>query len=403
MSLRKHAWWACAACWNVASPPARFLVSATANSAESSALLALHDFCGWSLGWSRSIDACEGGALGFGWDGIECDASDQHIEKVELQDRPELACDLTGLDDVADFNPAVLTRLISFTALGTMLRGQLPQSLGDLPSLTVLNLDDNLLEGDVTNYTFASPTLATLRLNRNLLSGEIPGDLAGKQQLVELDLSHNQLHGDIVSKLSAAAALVFVDLSNNSFTGALPVFGTESHLATLKVSHNRFSGRIPNTIGSFGSDGNGLVVLHAAGNQLTGTLPSAIGLLSSLEELDVSDNLLTGRLPALHTLPAISAANAVMLGGNVFACPVPTTAEVYDSAVCECSAGAAGAKGAYDGELWDASACRDSVGTLETACAGLSRFTCAVCAAGYFSAAVWASACDECDTGCVRA
>ena len=377
-------------------------VAATANTAESSALLGLHDFCGWSLGWSSAVDACEGGPLGFGWDGIECDASDHHVEKVELQER-NLACNLTGLDNVATFDPSVFTRLISFTILGAQLFGQLPESFCKLPSLTMLNLDDNDLEADLTNYSFASSTLATLRMNRNRLYGKIPNSLAGHQHLVELDLSFNNLTGDIVSKLSSSAALVFVDLSSNGFSGELPIFGTESHLAALKVSDNSFSGTIPDSIGAFGSEGNGLIVLHINGNQLTGTLPQAISSLAKLEEIDVSNNLLSGHLPALHTMSTLvsGGSSSVRLGGgNVFACPVPSASPIYDSAVCTCAAGSYGTKGAFDGVQWNATTCRDGVNqSILAACVDLGRFSCASCAPGTFSASAWSQTCEQCASG----
>ena len=381
--------------------PTTVLVNALANADESAALIALHDYCGWNLGWSAAEDACEGGPRGFGWDGIECDASDHHIEKVELQDRRELACNMTGVDDLLPaFNPAILTRLISFTIMGAGLYGNLPMSFCSFPSLTLLNLDNNGLEANFSNYSFASPTLATLRMNRNQLYGQIPASLVNNQHLVELDLSYNDLDGDIVSKLNANAALVFVDLSGNRFSGALPVFGTETHLAALKVSHNNFTGSIPSSIGSFGVEGNGLVVLHINGNQLTGTLPQAISGLSTLEEFDVADNRLTGLLPALHTMAAIE---QVELGGsNLFACPVPSADAIYDSATCECEPGFVGAQGTYDGALWNATACRAGNGSITSACSSLSRFNCRECHAGQFSAVAWSPVCSECDAGFVR-
>ena len=376
------------------------LSEAAVVSEEASSLVALHDFCGWSLGWATNVDACEGGPLGFGWDGVECDSSDHHIEKVELEDR-ELPCNLTGLDDLELFDPTVMTRLISFSILGCGLFGSLPLAFGALPSLTLFNLDNNAIEADLSNYTFASPTLATLRMNRNRFFGEVPS-MVHNEHLVELDLSYNQLSGDIVSKLSSNSALVYVDLSGNDFTGQLPVFGTESHLATLKVSNNNFTGSIPNSIGAFGSSGNGLVLLHVNGNQLSGTLPQAISDLLNLEEFDVSDNSLSGYLPDLHEMSSISD-SAVQLQGNTFLCPVPSTDLIYDSATCVCGPGSIGDQGAFDGSAWDPDTCRLDNGSLASACLSLSRFNCLQCSGGYFSTAAWSSECSACGFGFFQA
>ena len=372
---------------------------ASVDSSEAATLVALHNFCGWDLGWSIGIDACEGGTLGFGWDGIECDSTDRHIEKVELFSR-DLPCNLTGLDDFSAFDPSVLTRLMSFTILGSRLSGSLPDAFGALPSLTSLNLDNNALEGSLTNYSFVSPTLATLRMNRNQLSGQLPTSLAANSHLVELDLAYNNLAGPIVSRLSTSAALVYVDLSYNDFDSNLPEFGTQSHLSTLKISGNSFSGTIPEAIGSFGIEGSGLLILHVGGNQLTGTLPQTIRSLTTLQDFDVSDNLLSGHLPALHTMPFAQSEQAnIDLSDNKFACPMPSTSAVYDTAQCTCEPGSTGVRGSLDGTDWNATKCRESDGSISVACMSLTRFTCTACSEGQFSNISWSSACRECSPG----
>ncbi|XP_039174342.1 receptor-like protein 9DC3 [Eucalyptus grandis] len=73
----------------------------------------------------------------------------------------------------------------------------IPDFIGDLKSLVLLNLSNNILT------CFIPPSLANLRvlesldLSRNKLSGEIPQQLAQLTFLSSFDVSHNQLFGSI--------------------------------------------------------------------------------------------------------------------------------------------------------------------------------------------------------------
>ena len=78
------------------------------------------------------------------------------------------------------------------------LNGTLPESLGSLESLQVLNLAWNELEGPIPE-SFASLTkLKRLLLNMNNLNGTIPLQLGGRSQLQleRVNLAANSFEGD---------------------------------------------------------------------------------------------------------------------------------------------------------------------------------------------------------------
>ena len=77
------------------------------------------------------------------------------------------------------------------------LNGTLPESLGSLESLRVLNLSWNDLEGPIPESFARLYKLEHLLLNMNNLTGSIPVDL-GKQQarLEQVNLAGNLFEGE---------------------------------------------------------------------------------------------------------------------------------------------------------------------------------------------------------------
>lgn len=94
-----------------------------------------------------------------------------------------------------------------------------------------------------------------------------------------------------------------LSLPANNLFGSLPAaLGSLSSLQTLDLSGNRLSGSVPAELGSLAS----LTNLDMSSNQLSGDLPAALSNLSSLTSLDISYNRLnasdTGLLAFLNTL-----------------------------------------------------------------------------------------------------
>lgn len=98
----------------------------------------------------------------------------------------------------------------------------------------------------------------------------------------------------------AAASAGRIDLSGKG----LEAFPTEvlgrTDAVELDISDNRLTGAMPAEIRRLSR----LKALDASGNRMTG-VPAEIGQLSELETLDLSDNLLTGLPHELGTLPKL--------------------------------------------------------------------------------------------------
>ncbi|KAL1542112.1 receptor-like protein 43 [Salvia divinorum] len=67
---------------------------------------------------------------------------------------------------------------------------------------------------------------------------------------------------------------------------------------TIDLSGNKFSGKIPDSIGNL----NSLKYLNLSHNSLTGHIPSSLGSVKALESLDLSSNRLNGEIPRKLTM-----------------------------------------------------------------------------------------------------
>lgn len=169
------------------------------------------------------------------------------------------------------------------------LSGTIPDTLGTLSSLEVLNLGENKLTGAIPAALGDLASLKTLDLGTNELAGAIPSALTGLDSLTALDLSENKLTS-IPSGMDNMSALRWLWLNDNEFTGAIPSGIVDiSPLSGVDLSDNGFTGSIP----AF----DGLDILRLANNSLTGTIPAALGSMTSLYDLQLHGNSLTGTIP----------------------------------------------------------------------------------------------------------
>lgn len=99
----------------------------------------------------------------------------------------------------------------------------------------------------MTVYTFKSNgSMIFLDLSYNGLTGTIPETLGYMAYLQVLNVGHNELTGTIPESFSYLKSIGALDLSNNHLTGPIPgVLGTLNFLADFDVSNNNLSGPIP--------------------------------------------------------------------------------------------------------------------------------------------------------------
>ena len=174
------------------------------------------------------------------------------------------------------------------------LTGPLPPELGNLGSLTVLELGSNALSGSIPPQLGDLVNLRRLDLGRNALSGRIPPQLGNLASLGNLRLDNNDLTGSIPPELGTLAQLTSLQLGNNSLGGQIPPeLGALANLRNLRLMFNNLTGSIPPELG----DLSNLAQMWLAGNNLSGSIPRGIGDLANLESLRVDFNSLAGPIP----------------------------------------------------------------------------------------------------------
>lgn len=101
---------------------------------------------------------------------------------------------------------------------------------------------------DFTQNPEKDPELSVtmLNLSNNNLVGEIPKEIGMLDDLMMLKLSGNHLRGSVPEELSSISKLLELDLSNNELSGTLPSFLFNKLLTTrtLKLNNNDFEGYI---------------------------------------------------------------------------------------------------------------------------------------------------------------
>lgn len=204
------------------------------------------------------------------------------------------------------------------------LQGVIP--FQNLKNLTVLHLQNNLLEGNITSIT-TFPALEDLDLTNNRLSGSIPqairstslkrnfllaqNELTGSipdkigelNMVTRIDFSSNKLSGSIPEAISNCISLIKLNVASNSLTGKFSVRdGSLPNLTQLNVSHNILQGSLPTLEHLIN-----LKVFDGSFNNFSGAVPSSFVNFTSLLYLNVSSNRLSGELPLIISHDSVTA------------------------------------------------------------------------------------------------
>ncbi|KAI3757325.1 hypothetical protein L6452_04860 [Arctium lappa] len=194
-------------------------------------------------------------------------------------------------------------RITAITLASMGLTGPLISDIGRLTELQILDLSYNKgLAGSLTTAIGNLKKLTNLILVDCGFSGTLPDTLGNLENLVYLSLNSNGFSGLIPPSIGNIKKLYWLDLADNNLTGRIPVSNgrTTSGLDMLinakhfHFGRNRLTGVIPARLFSANMT---LIHLLFESNQLTGTIPTTVGLVKSLQTVRLDRNLLTGNVP----------------------------------------------------------------------------------------------------------
>ncbi|KAI9221912.1 hypothetical protein BC828DRAFT_379801 [Blastocladiella britannica] len=116
---------------------------------------------------------------------------------------------------------------------------------------------------------------------------------------------------------NADGAVVRLWLSDTQLTGTIPgALGNLTSLQELWLFNNRLTGTIPDL-----QKLANIQVMRLYNNLLSGPIPASLGALTTLDSLDLSGNQLTGAIPdALGKLPSLT---SLFLQNNTLTGPIP--------------------------------------------------------------------------------
>ncbi|GMI76904.1 hypothetical protein like AT4G37250 [Hibiscus trionum] len=117
----------------------------------------------------------------------------------------------------------------------------------------------------------------------------------------------------------AYARVTALSLPGSQLLGSIPSdLGMIQYLQNLDLSNNSFNGSLPLSI----FNATQLRSLDLSNNSISGSIPETIGRLQNLQFLNISDNALTGALPA--TLATVQNLTVVSLKNNYLSGKLPT-------------------------------------------------------------------------------
>ncbi|XP_072978642.1 receptor kinase-like protein Xa21 isoform X2 [Typha angustifolia] len=216
------------------------------------------------------------------------------------------------------------TSLEFFDLSYNQFEGSIPVGIGNLVNVNLLIFSGNFLTGAIPASLARLEMLQWLYLDQNNLSREIPSSFGNLTRLSELDLSFNALSGNIPSSF-AQCSLEQLSLGNNKLTGVVPkdIFLISTLSMYLGFPHNLLSGPIPSEVGSL----KNLRQLDVRENNFSGQIPALLGECQVMEYLYLDGNLLQGPIPS--QLSQLRGLLELDLSRNNLSGPIPEFLETF--------------------------------------------------------------------------
>nr|XP_048330833.1 receptor-like protein 19 [Ziziphus jujuba var. spinosa] len=289
---------------------------------ENSALMQFKD----SFSIQKSASLCEPKVLQWkshgvtssnccSWDGVQCDGKTGHVIGLDLSS----SCLSGSINSTSTLFNLVHLQSLNLAAYEPHLSqpfwlcflGQIPLEISYLFKLSHLDLSFNYDEiAKKKLLKLQSPNVSTLL--QNLTSLEV------------LDLSEIEMSSmvpDFLVNFTSFTSQILYDCglqgSNGNLKGYFPKFNHRSPLKELRLGGSGFSGSLPSSIQML--DSLDMLAIHDC--NFSGRIPSSLGKLTNLTYVNLGENNFNGRIPSsLQNLMKLTFLN---ISSNQISGPLP--------------------------------------------------------------------------------
>ncbi|KAF5460878.1 hypothetical protein F2P56_020717 [Juglans regia] len=196
---------------------------------------------------------------------------------------------------------ANITTLRSLTVTFNQLFGNLPPELGSMSSLEKLSLSSNYFTGEIPPSFANLISLTDFMISDNQFSGQIPSYIQNWKNLTNLYIQASGLKGPIppLDLLGKLTDLRISDLNGSDHDVTFPLKNISVPQWQILILRNcNLTGPLPDQIFLPSNGTTEFQTLDLSFNSLSGVIPGSFENLSTVGNIYLTHNLLTGRIPA---------------------------------------------------------------------------------------------------------
>ena len=241
--------------------------------------------------WENGTDCCS-------WSGVTCHPISGHVIALDLP--------CAGIQGEITANSTLfsLSHMQSLNlAFNNFSNSQIPSTIGDLVSLTHLNLSSSNFQGEIPPQISHLYKLQSLDLFEIVLKweeGTWKRMLQNATHLRVLVLNYNDLSSTSMTSLNLSSSLITLSLRRTGLTGKL----TDDSLCLPNLQHLylSYNSDLHVQLPSLSCSSASLNVLEISSCELYGPIPPSFSNLTHLTFLDLSENDINGSIPS-YCLP----------------------------------------------------------------------------------------------------